>query len=115
MVGLPTNMPVAIGTEFKVNGGKIARVTEEDGKFLVHACTQETAWLCVWRARVVPRTRVMQVFCAQRLEFPPFLAPQVLDANHPFAGKGLVLKMTLMDITNLSNCNVDSLSFEEDC
>jgi FKBP-type peptidyl-prolyl cis-trans isomerase 2 len=57
----------------------------------------------------------MQVFCALRLEFSLFLAPQVLDANHPLAGKGLVLKMTLMDITNLSNCNVDSLSFEEDC
>lgn len=71
--------------------------------------------MCMWLARVVPRTRVMQVFCALRLEFSLFLAPQVLDANHPLAGKGLVLKMTLMDITNLSNCNVDSLSFEEDC
>lgn len=40
---------------------------------------------------------------------------QVLDANHQYAGKEVVLKMTLMDILNIGNCYIDELSFGEDC
>mmetsp|Transcript_24709 Transcript_24709/g.55867 ORF Transcript_24709/g.55867 Transcript_24709/m.55867 type:complete len:248 (-) Transcript_24709:294-1037(-) len=35
MIGLPPDMPVALGTTFKINGGECARVVEEDGKWLV--------------------------------------------------------------------------------
>jgi len=35
MVGLPPDMPVALGTTFKINGGASARVVEEDGEWLV--------------------------------------------------------------------------------
>ena len=35
MVSLPADMPVALGTEYKINKGSTARVIEDDGKYLV--------------------------------------------------------------------------------